>query len=460
MLLDILKKVIEQTADELIKGIDEISRTMEEASKPYSEKKSVQNSPVQKKPVKNSPVKEQKKPQKKHTNEDVRQGLQKFKMDMMRSKPFFGDILMRIPLIEDDNIPTACTNGRNIRYNPNFFKELEEGERNYVYMHEVYHILLLHWRRQSDRDQELWNICADWIVNAKLDRLKFSLPAYIKFSRPAQGCFADIKHREEYTEKLYHFMLKNTEKQSNGMYLYQKKYKIRLDIKDLDAPDKLSGKEARLCRKQIQELLKSTVKRRGLGDSMFFPREMISLVETKKLPWNRLLSDFLQEREDDESSYLSPERKYIHMDLIVPGIGKIDDKLGDIWAFVDSSGSIGGDELSQFMTQLYRVSKEFECNFNIAFWDTSVTDIYRDIRHKEQILKCMANHSGGTDINCVYEYIRENHIKPEVMIILTDGYFGSLREPDKKLRDRTILVISENGADIDENNDIGRLARL
>ena len=76
MLLDIFKKVIEQTAEELIKGIDEISKTMAEASKPYSEKKSVQNSPVQKKPVKNSPVKEQKKPQKKHTNEDVRQEVQ------------------------------------------------------------------------------------------------------------------------------------------------------------------------------------------------------------------------------------------------------------------------------------------------------------------------------------------------------------------------------------------------
>ena len=82
------------------------------------------------------------------------------------------------------------------------------------------------------------------------------------------------------------------------------------------------------------------------------------------------------------------------------------------------------------------------------------------MKNREKILECRPKHSGGTDINCVYTYLRENKIKPGVMIILTDGYYGRLNEPAGKLRKRTILVISENGAVIDEKNDIGKLARL
>ena len=46
------------------------------------------------------------------------------------------------------------------------------------------------------------------------------------------------------------------------------------------------------------------------------------------------------------------------------------------------------------------------------------------------------------------------------MIILTDGYYGAVSEQVGKLKKKTILVISENGAKIEENNEIGRLARL
>ena len=47
--------------------------------------------------------------------EQIRQRLQRFKMDMMKQYPFYGDIMMHIPLREDSTIRTAMTNGREIR---------------------------------------------------------------------------------------------------------------------------------------------------------------------------------------------------------------------------------------------------------------------------------------------------------------------------------------------------------
>ena len=100
----------------------------------------------------------------------ISQGLKRFKMDMLKMLPFYGDVLMRLPVIEDDDIPTACTNGLRILYSPVFFSGLTQGQRNYVLMHEVLHVLLFHCTRRGPRRPDLWNIACDHMVNAMLDR--------------------------------------------------------------------------------------------------------------------------------------------------------------------------------------------------------------------------------------------------------------------------------------------------
>ena len=407
----------------------------------------------------------------KSENDRIKQGLQRFKMDMMKHMPFYGDILMRVPVYEDEGIETAQTNGRCIRYNPKFFSKLGEGQRNYVLLHEVLHMLLFHWKRDREREPVIWNIACDYVVNGMLDRMTWKLNSFkIAFDRPFNGCFLDMPYTGTPVEEFYSRLMKeNSDSNDSGKGKTKIKHNGRNVVmipKDLfealtsGEGDALTDSEAEICAQQIRELIRETVKRRGTGDSYYIPAQIFQLVSTKKLPWHKLLYEFLSERSEEESSYLTPERKYIHMDLIIPGIAKTEDELGEIWAFVDSSGSIEGNELAQFMTQLYRISKEFHCTFNIAFWDTSVTDVYRNVKNREEILKCRPNHSGGTDINCIYRYLHENNIKPGVMLVLTDGYYGRLTESIGKLRSRTILVLSENCADIDDKNEIGKPARL
>ena len=139
-----------------------------------------------------------------------------------------------------------------------------------------------------------------------------------------------------------------------------------------------------------------------------------------------------------------------------------EEKIEEIWAFVDSSGSIGSDEMKQFITQLYRVSKEFKCTLNLCYWDTAVTDVYLNIPNEKELLKCLPKHSGGTNINCVYRWLKEKKIRPEVMLILTDGYFGCLDYSVfiPSLGRKTILVISPGILENDEMKKIGKIARL
>ena len=76
-----------------------------------------------------------------------------FKFAMLRCMPFYGEVLLRVPIIANRKVRTACTNGRVIEYSPLFFMRLSPAERNFVIMHEVMHIILRHYVRCGKRNE-------------------------------------------------------------------------------------------------------------------------------------------------------------------------------------------------------------------------------------------------------------------------------------------------------------------
>ncbi len=121
---------------------------------------------------------------------DMEQEVQRFRMELLRKYPFYGDIVMRLPFESNPAIETARTNGYRIEYNPAFLQKLTRPQRCYVLMHEVLHVMLFHCSRRGDRDPELWNVSADLLVNSMLDRMKWSMSTVqIQIERPPEGIF-------------------------------------------------------------------------------------------------------------------------------------------------------------------------------------------------------------------------------------------------------------------------------
>ena len=429
---------------------------------------------------------------------NMEERLTAFKMLLLRKMPFYGDLLTNIPIVSDPTIPTACTDGRTIRFNPVFFRMHTEGEQHFIIMHEVMHMLMLHCVRGRGKDARIFNVAADMVVNGELMRLRGSMQtAGINFAAPKDGIFHP-EYSMNTVEDAYERLLKVNREQSDKIrkkkVAIQKGYGSGQHIIHIDAPDdlliSLSGEEdpsqgafpgeadiflpgtpvetnAEAIEEHIAALIRhaeeTAAKSRNPYGSYYIPSQLYSLAESRYLPWKRLLKDFLMDKASDDVSYATPERKYLHMDLILPGHGETEETLENIWAFVDSSGSVGKDEMSEFLTQLYRIMKEFHCRMNLAYWDTKVTDIYKNIKGEQNILNSLPHHSGGTDINCVYRWIAENKVKPDVMVILTDGYYGTLQESNRipSLRKKTILVLSKRGATINEEmKKLGKVTKL
>lgn len=383
------------------------------------------------------------------------QMIQKFKFDMIRELPFYGDIILRLPFVEDKSIPTACTDGYTIKYNPHFLGTLSEKQSNFVLMHEVFHVLLRHNVRGIGKNHDAWNTACDLVVNSEILKLMSSdYNVYNKyFERPAKGIFSNDITSADTAENLYAKIMNRNEKCKNGIpFRVNEEIMVpgKKNYRDGEYPfpcnpDLLApSEEANITLPEILKEVLAAEKSRSDQASYYVPAQIRTLLLKKQVNWKTILKDFLTEEADGEASYITPERKYIHMDLILPGHCKEPGDIGTVWMFIDSSGSINSDEITSFLSEGRILCKEFGATLNICFWDTSVTDIYRNIDKEKDVADCIPHHSGGTNINCVYKWLVENKEHPECIIVLTDGFFGTLQVTDsiKKFLKNTVMVLS------------------
>ena len=425
------------------------------------------------------------------TNKKIEANISQFKMILLDRMPFYGDIVMNLDFVEDGNIPTACTDGMKVYYNPKFMSAKPVDEQNYIYMHEIMHIILEHCSsRRKGKNHEIFNIAADIVVNSLLDSISKEFEtANIPFKRPADAItdrYAGERNSVNTNlENIYEEILASN-KAGNGDNKISMPNKFSRDCNPVkgwgqwelkitskamfnDLYEKTPvecGPDGVSVSDFVKEIVRSAIqageKGRSSAGSFTVPGVFLNITKKPPLNWKKLLKDYLTEVADDESSYITPERKYIHMDILLPGHGTYNEEIGDVWAFIDSSGSVSEQELDEFVTQLYHILKQFKNKLHIAYWDTQVTDIYRDIKTTEELMKAKPHSSGGTDINCVHKWIKENKIKPEIMLILTDGYFGSLlpEYQSQKLKKKTIVVLSNDLTRAENVKAVGKLAVL
>lgn len=404
--------------------------------------------------------------------------LSALRMQLLIRAPFYGDVCSCLVFRESAEIPVAATDGVCVLYNPEGMSSYGASQRAFIFLHEIMHILLDHNARRQNRDPQLWNIACDYVINQWLEEKRTLFPVAI--DPPPDMLKSSIGSRS--AEEVYDFLkTRNQGRQDGDSFLLPDRIRgwgaeevirkmVPEKLWDLQEPQDPQGSGDSLSRAmhtaQLEEVRREVnaarKKMRGFGGGGIYqlPEEIL-LPGARLLPWRSLLSDFLTEIESDEASYATPERKYLHMDLILPGHSFTDTELEDVWAFVDSSGSISEQEMRLFLTQLYHLVKGFSCVLNIAFWETRVNAVYRDIRKEQDVLESLPKSTGGTDINCVYQWMEENRVRPGVLLILTDGYFGDLDERFRSaaLRRKTILVLS-GYPEPEKLKYIGRIAGL
>lgn len=156
----------------------------------------------------------------------------------------------------------------------------------------------------------------------------------------------------------------------------------------------------------------------------------LNIVNIRLVTWQKLLKDYLSKLGDVYYTYSAVNKRYIGLGVIMPGPRVSQDnlkQLSNIVLAIDTSGSMFDEEtLSRTISLCASIVKKYKADGEILLWDTEVASSAK-FKNKDELVRASVKGGGGTDINCVFEYLdkkypRKND-KPSLVLVMTDGCF-------------------------------------
>lgn len=106
---------------------------------------------------------------------ELQEEIQYIKEQVLAKFPLLGVTMRPLSVVPDDRIGTAATDGHRIIYSPKFFNTLSDEQKQFVFAHEVMHVAFNHILRSKGRNQRLWNIATDSVINQILKNEKLPI---------------------------------------------------------------------------------------------------------------------------------------------------------------------------------------------------------------------------------------------------------------------------------------------
>lgn len=371
---------------------------------------------------------------------EVREKLVTARVGMLLRASFFGNLATRLRLINADEwCSTAATDGRNFYYNTRFIKMLRTKEIEFLFGHEVLHCVYDHFGRRGDRDPQLWNIANDYCVNADLK--KHRVGEFIT----SVPCLYDAKYEDLSSEEVYDRLYENAEKINIDDLL------SRIIDEHLDGDDdgdlgsgsqdkdqagsgrpQLSAGERAKIRDEIKEaMLAAAATADGAGNVPLGVKRIIQQLTEPKLNWRELIRMNIESTIKSDFTWMRASRRGWHMDAVMPGMKN--DEMIDIVVMIDASGSMSESILRDCLGEVQGILDSFPAfRLHIASFDTAVYNAADyDSDNLDSVVDYEVQGGGGTDFQCMFDYLRENEIQPKRMVVFTDGYpYGTWGDED------------------------------
>lgn len=332
---------------------------------------------------------------------------------------FLSSIMNNTEFIWDMEIPTACTNGIYIKFNPYFFLALSPDLRLTVLVHEIWHIAYMHIERMQGLHHMFANMAADYVINNDMKSQGF------RFDSPVVEPLLDPQYNGMSFEQVYDLLIKQFPPLPSGSSGSEGECQNQIAKQVMDAaggmdidPDGLSPDEVQEI---ITKVLQAAQTSKMSGEHGVIPGEIEQIIENflnPILPWEDLLQNFFNEMCNSDYSYRRPSRR--HQDEIVMPTLLSDGNLEIINYYIDVSGSISDAMLLRFNSEIAYIKTAYEPEvINIIQFDTRITkeDIFEDMDSFNTIT---IYGRGGTELEPVREHIIKH--KPNAAVIFSDLY--------------------------------------
>ncbi len=343
---------------------------------------------------------------------DLSKRLQGALLRIRGDHPFFGTLALFADLRMTDQIPTAATDGKTIWFNPQFIDKLEMPALCGLVAHELLHAALRHGSRRRERDALLWNIAADVVVNGMIR-------ADTGYSLPEGGVEMP---------KLAHLSVEEVYEQlATGRHRLPK-----LTLLDLGTalPDSGMGPGSpgvldEHSQQELERLWNSALQqadavtrriKRGFGSSGLGSMREFDQARQATQNWRDLLWQFMVSTPFDFGGF---DRRFIHRKLY------LEETVGEsveVAICIDTSASIGKDELGQFMAEIQSILDAYPQIKGTLFYADA--DLYGPHDFGADTVMPEVKGGGGTSFKPFFQWVERQNAQGNrpVCVYFTDGY--------------------------------------
>jgi predicted metal-dependent peptidase len=201
------------------------------------------------------------------------------------------------------------------------------------------------------------------------------------------------------------------------------------DVHDWEGLDQLSPDEKQALTQEVEraiaqgKIAKDRADKAG-GGTGSLPLSLTEMLRPK-VDWRAQLSDFVRSQcqAKDTSTWRKPNRRFIGEGIYIPTL--IGERVGcAVVGYDTSSSNMSPASVQACMSEVKGLLDAVKPEAtHLIYWDTEVNghEVYTDANRSMMLTSTKPKGGGGTSPKCLSKYLRENHIKPDCIIMLTDG---------------------------------------
>jgi predicted metal-dependent peptidase len=381
------------------------------------------------------------------------QRIERTHVQLMKHPNFclFSGLFMigKVEVKDDTQSGTAQTNGLDVIYDRAFIDRLNDKQVAFLVLHENMHKAYRHlvvWHKLYKENATLANLACDYVINLQIqdyDRNGAVVEMPTSEDGEVMGCI-DEKYRNMDAHQVYNelvkkhgkdygkvkILLQNGHPSSEGEGGEQsdgdvEKLPEGFDSHDWEGAQDATQEEQEAQAKEIESALRQgSILVGKMGGNV---QRGISEMLTPKIDWKEALRDFVKSATQgkDKTTWRRLHKRYIASDIILPS--SYSENVGSIIIGIDTSGSIGTEQLNQFLSEVKSICEEVSPEaIDLLYWDTHVAsrETYANNELTSLESETKPAGGGGTDPTCVPKFMAKHNIKGECLLMLTDGYVG------------------------------------
>lgn len=386
------------------------------------------------------------------------QRIERTHVQLMKDPNFclFSGLFMigKVEVRDETECGTAQTNGLDVIYDRAFIDRLNDKQVAFLVLHENMHKAYRHlvvWHKLYKENGHLANVACDYVINLQIrdydpNGRVTEMPT--DEDGNVMGCIDEAfrgmdahgvynllvkKYGKDYG-KAKVFVIGNGPVSSDGKGGEGKgeqndsnveKLPEGFDSHDWDSAQDATQEEQEAQAKEIESALRQgSILVGKMGGNV---QRCISEMLIPKIDWKEALREFVKSATQgkDKTTWRRLHKRYIASDIIMPS--SYSESVGNIIIGIDTSGSIGTEELTQFLSEVKSICEEVSPEaIDLLYWDTHVAsrETYMNSQLANLTQDTKPAGGGGTDPTCLPKFMKKNDIKGECLLILTDGYVG------------------------------------